>query len=383
MYLSTELLMMICQQACMDGGQNAAHLRLVSRLVNEIVTPYRFFTIHASGEHALDLLLDQLGQAPDLQLSNIRHLYLSDTSDTVHTRDEEKVIKRNRFLKASTEPSKPWLPNQPPPQVWSTLSKIMMKCSPHVQTLSLLVYTSFDFFTLETLWQHITFQELRHLHVLHDIQSPMMTQQTATSFPVLEVLELYTAGLRNTELAALIMFTDWGRQIPTLSHVIWRDDRQERLPSLHDPGRIYRVFNQLFGSCPWHTLEPDFAECFWCQNIQVRQRLRVDHIFATFDGTTTNSGTLCSPGRLSPGFQEFVGMWPGGLHMWAMKSLTHRRQSQTMKAEWQQLVQRHLEDTVNEFPMYESTTALHSSESTSTGRLLRSSFADPFKFAES
>jgi hypothetical protein len=287
-------------------------------------------------------------QAPDLQLSNIRHLYLSDTSDTAHTHNEEKVIKRNRFLKASTEPSTPWLPNRPPPQVWSTLSKIMMQCSPHVQTLSLLVYTSFDFFTLETLWQHITFKELRHLHLLHDIQSPMMTQQTATSFPVLEVLELYTAGFRNTKLAALIMFTDWGRQIPTLSHVIWRDDRQERSPSLHDSGRIYRVYNQMFGPCPWHTLDSDFAERFRCQNVQVRQRLRVDHIFATFGGTITDSSTLCSPVRPSPGLQELTEMWPGGLHMWAMKSLTHL-QSQTMKAEWQHLVQRHLEDKVNEF----------------------------------
>jgi hypothetical protein len=85
--------------ACTDGGRTANALRLASRQLHAIATPYRLRTVAVAGIAAIDQLLDVLEQSPP-DAAIIEHLFISD--------------KPRSYTEHAPAPRVPWRPRVAP-----------------------------------------------------------------------------------------------------------------------------------------------------------------------------------------------------------------------------------------------------------------------------
>jgi hypothetical protein len=167
--LPLEILERIFIETCMtrDGGQTAAALRLVSSVVLKIVSPYRFHSICATGEKSLYLLDDQLAEATEEELSNIRDVFLADGRPEQTTRDSIHYIhsrwtthKQIMWWKTRSTGCR----HENHSRVNVTLSSILGSCAPTMRTLTLVLSESQPYEPLSSYVRLDTLGELSFFH---------------------------------------------------------------------------------------------------------------------------------------------------------------------------------------------------------------------------
>jgi hypothetical protein len=179
----SEILAIIFSLACTDGGATGAALRLVCRRFSDLAGPFRFRTIHVSGQAGMLSLLKSLECATSSELVNIQHLFICDRE-----RDKAYLIEEDsrQTLLDGFEPSR-WrsagsnrdlhayvgtrLAQQRVNQLEgetteSFIVEILALCAPNLRTLTYMIFNPLLHACLRNLAEY-KLPYLTHLSVLY------------------------------------------------------------------------------------------------------------------------------------------------------------------------------------------------------------------------